>query len=460
MIGLSLEGRLLSACVVRGRGRRFETGKLFRTELTLDPLTASPELAGQEIRNRLDEAGLQGRACVIAVPASWTFSLQLALPDVGAEDLRSFIELQAERELPFSADDMILSVSRWGEPSARRATVLAIPRVRVDALERVVRAAKLRPLGITTGLTALITPRESDVSLSLLLRERGAELLALVDGVAALRTVEESNAEDHEQGFDAEAIARQIRITLGQLPPDARTAIKSVTIIGEAQAAAELVEDLKDPVGRLGLALHSAEPASVGPVAFKERASSGMAAAAAAAACIVAGQKPAFEFLPPHETKWKVFAHRFSARGTMWGIGAAVVAILAAGATFGYQSYRLGRLESQWTSMEETVKRVKEQQDNIRKYRPWFDDTAPSLRIINTLTGAFPPDGSVYARMVKISNQEKITCTGTAKTDRAMQEMATKLQNAAGVDSLHVDVPSPQQFTLTYQWKGGIPHAE
>lgn len=466
MLGLSLEGRVLSACVVRRRGRRLEPGKTLRTELALDPLTASPELAGQEIRNKLDEAGLAGRSCVVAVPASWAFSLQLALPDVAPEDQRGFVELQAERDLPFAPEDLVMGIGRWGEPAGMRATVLAIPRVRVEALERVMRAARLRTISITTGLTALLAPSSAPSvanRLDLLLNERGAELLAWVDGVAALRTIEESNGEDHEHSLDAEVIARQIRITMGQLPQSAREGIRELTIIGEAVAVAELSDELKGPASRLGLAIQRVEPAAAGPVLFSGHVSAGVAMAGAAAARAVAAQPPVYEFLPPHESKWQSYVRRFSKRGTMWAAGIALLALLGFGGSFGYQGYRLGSLENHWRSIESDVASVETLRDNVRKYRPWFDDSVQTLQIMKTVTGAFPPDGAVYAKSIKITNQEKITCLGISRNDAVRQQMARQLQEASGLDDMHIDVqgqPPLQQFTLTCVWRGGKPNAK
>ncbi|MEN6627038.1 MAG: hypothetical protein ABFD69_12505 [Candidatus Sumerlaeia bacterium] len=455
MLGIALEGRVLCACVVRRHGRRLEAGKSLRTELTLDPLSASPELAGQEIRNRLDEAGLRAHNCMIAVPASWTFPLQVVLPDVGEDDQRSFIELQAERELPFAVEDLVLSVGRWGGANAKNATVLAIPRTRVDALERVVRAAKLRPVGITTGVTSMLGSADAGRRLALLLGERGAELFAWVDGVAALRTVYESGDEDQEAAFDTEAIARHIRITLGQLPAAARAGMKELLVVGGAHEASEMAEELNPAVSRLGLTIRHVEPPAVAPVTLQHSAA-GVALAASVAARALTGQGTVYEFLPPREQQWKTVLRRFSARGMVWGASLALLIVGVGGLTLGYQHYRLASLTSQWKEIEPDVKRIEGLQEQIRRYRPWFDDSAPSLTILNGLTQAFPPDGSVWARMVQIKDQTKVTCTGSSKSDTKWREMANMLQESSGVRELHMDVQgqSPQQFTLTYVWKG------
>ena len=48
---------------------------LFSVSLSLDPLTADPELVGREIRNHLDAAGVRERHCIVAVPLKWALIL-------------------------------------------------------------------------------------------------------------------------------------------------------------------------------------------------------------------------------------------------------------------------------------------------------------------------------------------------------------------------------------------------
>ncbi len=54
-------------------------------------------------------------------------------------------------------------------------------------------------------------------------------------------------------------------------------------------------------------------------------------------------------------------------------------------------------------------------QEQIRQYRPWFDESVRGLTILRCLTQAFPEDGSVTAKTVEIRDLSAVTCTGLAR---------------------------------------------
>jgi len=68
LLGLTLEGRRLEGVVVRRVAGGLEVGQSFEVSLSLDPLTNDPMLVGQEIRNRLDEAGVRESRCIVGIP--------------------------------------------------------------------------------------------------------------------------------------------------------------------------------------------------------------------------------------------------------------------------------------------------------------------------------------------------------------------------------------------------------
>ena len=59
-------------------------------------------------------------------------------------------------------------------------------------------------------------------------------------------------------------------------------------------------------------------------------------------------------------------------------------------------------------------------QDQIRQYRPWFDESVRGLTILRCLTEAFPEDGSVTAKTVEIRDLNAVTCTGIARDCQAL----------------------------------------
>jgi len=53
LLGLALDGSRLEGCRPAADGRGAPSGETFSVALSLDPLTADPELVGREIRNHL-----------------------------------------------------------------------------------------------------------------------------------------------------------------------------------------------------------------------------------------------------------------------------------------------------------------------------------------------------------------------------------------------------------------------
>src|SRR5262249_1406538 len=97
-------------------------------------------------------------------------------------------------------------------------------------------------------------------------------------------------------------------------------------------------------------------------------------------------------------------------------------------------------------------------QQNIKKFRPWFDESVRSLTILKRLTEAFPEDGSVTAKTIEIresSGATTVTCTGTARESLSLLRMRDKLSSAPGVNEVHIEQTrgkSPLQFTFNFHW--------
>ena len=71
-------------------------------------------------------------------------------------------------------------------------------------------------------------------------------------------------------------------------------------------------------------------------------------------------------------------------------------AILLISLIFFWQGQTLEALEDQWAVMEEPVKELETLQQRIRLYRSWYDQSIPTLNLIEHLTAAFPEEGEVW----------------------------------------------------------------
>src|SRR6185369_17090541 len=128
----------------------------------------------------------------------------------------------------------------------------------------------------------------------------------------------------------------------------------------------------------------------------------------------------ALEFLPPRVTAWQQVVSRYSSgRLGLMGAAAGAAALLVI-AGFLYQQLQLVRLQAQWSGMGPKVKELKQVQQQIGQYRPWFDQNCRVLVIMRQLTEAFPEDGVVTAKTVEIRDLGTVSCTGQTKDYQAL----------------------------------------
>src|SRR5580698_10270444 len=97
LLGLALDGSRLDGVVLRRTNGALQLVQSFSVTLTLDPLTAAPELVGREIRNLLDASNVRERNCVFGVPLKWVLTAQTALPALSEADATSLLQIEAER---------------------------------------------------------------------------------------------------------------------------------------------------------------------------------------------------------------------------------------------------------------------------------------------------------------------------------------------------------------------------
>src|SRR5205823_14102188 len=108
----------------------------------------------------------------------------------------------------------------------RHALMVGIPNNHLTLLDDALRAAKLKPISFSLGISAL-QPADTDHSDGVLALAIGETHVALQvtsgGGVAALRALEGAlETEGGRRVLHAELVAREARITLGQLPADLR----------------------------------------------------------------------------------------------------------------------------------------------------------------------------------------------------------------------------------------------
>jgi len=460
VLGLALDGNRLEGVVVRRTNGSVQLRQSFSVALTLDPLTNDPELVGREIRNQLDAADVRERRCVVSLPSKWALVTHTKLPDLPEADLASFIQIEAERAFPCDVATLCLAVSRFKSASGEEhATMVGIARPQVLLLEKVLRAAQLNPVSFTLGITAL-QPAAASTSngvLALVIGESNVGLqVTYAGGVAALRALEGAlETESGQRRLHPDLVAREARITLGQLPAEIREAVRRVRIFGERELAQDLAREIKLRFEAARMEVEVVTAYAPGEFSVQIPPAAAVSPAFSVAVRQLSDRRTLFEFLPPKVTAWQQFVNRYSS-GTLQRAGVAVGATaLLAGGLFFFQQGQLWWFRSRWSEMEPKVRELEAIQKNIRQYHPWFEESLCSLNILRQMTESFPEDGMVTAKTIEIRDQTLVTCSGITRDNQAFLRTMKKLQAAPNVADLKVDQirgKSPMQFTFDFHW--------
>ena len=200
---------------------------------------------------------MRERHCVLGVPLKWVLTAHTELPPLPEADAASLLQMEAERGFPCDVATLLLANSRCPLAAGKQHVTLAgIPNAHLAALEQVLAAAKLKPVSFALGLAALQPPaaENSNGVLALAIGESQVSLqITCGGGVAALRGLE--GAIEDEAGrrkLDADLVAREARITLGQLPVELRDAVKRIRIFGPRELAQQLADEMElrfEPMG-------------------------------------------------------------------------------------------------------------------------------------------------------------------------------------------------------------------
>ena len=139
------------------------------------------------------------------------------------------------------------------------------------------------------------------------------------------------------------------------------------------------------------------------------------------------------------------------------GVGAGV--LLAIGLLiFGVQQWQLSNLQNQWSKIEKPVREVEGFQQQIRRFRPWFDANFHNLSVMKALTEAFPEDGRVSAKSLEIHENGNVTCSGSARDNPSLFKIMDQLRSKREIENVKLDQirgKSPLQFTFDFKWVEG-----
>ena len=460
VLGLSLDGGRLEAVLLHSGNGSAAVQKTVSAPLTLDILHNETDVVGREIRNLLDAAGIKERRCVVAVPQAWVLTVNARIPEMEPADVPDFLQIEAERGFPYGLDELQIASVRHKSPGGEDyATQIGIPRQHLARLEAALTAADLKVVSFSLAITSLpgALGEEKRGIITLVVGETSAHLLLATGGSpVALRTLEGIyDTEDPARRIQTELIARELRITIGQLAPDIREGLRVVQVVGSSAATRQLADGLQPRVKSFGLSVEHVTSYPGPQFGMQLSAPGGVSGELSLAAQFLGRRPTPFEFLAPKPSFLEQMASRYSSRRlASVGVTAGVVALIVL-VMFLVQQFQLSRLGSEWTAMKPKVTELEDLQIQIRKFRPWFDDSMANLTILKRVTEAFPEDGVVSAKSIEIRNTATVNCSGTTRDEPALLKTLEKLRNAKMVSDVRVDTirgTSPKQFTFNFKW--------
>ncbi len=462
-MGLSLDERKLTVAVANRSGGDFALGKSLQATLTLDPLTAEPELVGREIRNRLDEAGIRDAHCAVCLPLPWVLTLQVKIPDLPESDVPAFLLIEAERSLPYAPADLSISISRYKTPAGEScATLVAVPLSHVQRLEKALRLARLKPVSFSLGISVLAPAKDAGEGgeIAIGVGDQSVELsVSSNGGIVTLRSLEGAiDGEGSQRRVDAEVVSRELRITLGQLTKETRETIRQARIFGRTESVQPMTAKLGPAFQSLGLNVAVAADSRFDMLKAAGLPDYSGAAAFGLAARVLSRAPLPFEFLPPRPSRWKQTLARFGSRKVVTAGAAAAAGLLLVLGAFSWQQWQLQTLDSQWRAMKPRVDALNNIEDQMRKYRGWFDESAPTMRVLRSLVEAFPEDGAVTAKSLQINNDAEITCAGQVRDNSAFIKLLERLRESpqiADVKVVSFQGKSPMLFSISCRWNEG-----
>ena len=463
ILGLAFEGGNLSAVEIK----RTEEGPIvknsLRETLSQDLVTGNPELAGAEIKRLLQNAGIRERYCVACIPLSWAYLIQLELPaGLSDADRESYIRLRAERDLPFSLEDLNLSISACRDSEGKEHVIVAaVSNHYIEVLQKILKSAGLRPRSFPLGIASLLTSGNARNGMSFMVHQEGIDIGIALDGAAAwIRSLPGSvYIEKDGVSVDSNQLVRELRIMLAKLPEALRSVDRLVHVYGNVLPEAIFTEKLQKPLSRLGLEVKRERSLSPG----EEPGALVTPYAYSSGSAYLEGHKKAFEFLPPAIGRIKKIMGRVSARSILWLAGAVAALCLIIAVTFLVQSRRLNGLEKKWARMSPGVEKAESFQDKLRKYRSWHNDSIESLAILKSITQAFPEEGVVWARSLQMRGMNEIQLSGEAKNNKTWLDTIERMRRIKDIQEMKIlqvrEGDGPLQFSIKFKWeadKGGI----
>lgn len=458
LIGISVEPDRVAICRLRRQGKSAELLESFNAPIPTPAFRDDPVQAGHELRRHLQASGIRGSRCAVCVPLSWAITSELDLPDLSETDMDSLAELEAQKRFPLPPDELRLAVARNRDGHVpRRGLLVGVPAEHLSNVETVLKAARLHPVSITFGMAALAQEAPEPHCLLVHVGQGVVDLAIVCDG--AITTLRNLLWQVDSSATDAHArireIAQQIRITLGQLSQEQRGLLRTAVLYFDDGWPEEALASFQDALSRMGLNI------VLGSHSAWDQAPQTCLALAACAKHTLLGLPAVVDLAVKRTARLQSAAARLSARWFRWVVGVPTVLVMCLASAFVWQDRRLARLERAWDEAAPRVQEAQAIQDNVRKYRSWYDDSIPSLAAPKHLASSFPEEGVVWLKSLQVKDRTMATCSGSARTREDWMRVMSKLGKNRDINDLKVvQARGSGPFTFTVTFRCSDPRSE
>jgi hypothetical protein len=405
-----------------------------------------PEAVGEALKAFLRERRFGASRAVVGVPARWMIALEKDVPPAADDQARALLRLQAERLAVAENGDMLFDFA--GQADSSRATkvlLVGIQRQRVDAVERMLTAAGLDVVAITSSALALARGAngpERDRPM-LLLGRQGAEMVWRHDGAPKML-----------RHMSVAAVNGHGPVSVGPLGTELGRAVALTRMNGTTAAARELM--LWDTVGlspaqvselseRTGLTVRAADARKeLGVESVNGQAGAADASSVAPAlALAVAGTDRALLPVDFKRSRLMPQKTRRVGRKTTWAFAAGLFVLVGIVAL--YWSVRtheteLAQLSSSLDAHKAEYKSAENMVGRVTYSRGFFDTRPPYLECMVDVTKAFPRESDqIWVTTLTLRENRKGQIQGKAssnETVRTVLEALKRNPKFAGVQLL------------------------
>lgn len=416
------------------------------TSASLEPGLRLDQLPEQDLTDKLSELvkplATSNRDVCLVLGSESVFTFRLDLPELEKEDLMSFIELEADQHLPFPVSEFYLTSDNDLKNASGETLILAIQKSRIEPIAKGLKSVGFNLANVTLDVAGTLDPD--------LTNQRGESLLLIGEEHCTFAMHSRGTLIGIRQfpypatGVEIQSMVRDIRISIAQYPTDIQGDLRRIrTVI---------------------LPRTTTDTSKAAPIAFEPSAATGLNFLKpvnsddlfqSIAESLFEKHAPPLEFLPPKPNRFEKIVERFNSRKNFW-VGAAVAGVvILTGLAFILQDRTLKNLDSRWSGIASKVTELEKIQQQIREFRPWFDDDIPSLSALKSVFEAFPEYGDVWLKQLIVKEGSRIKCSGFASSRNAILDVRKSLMETPGISDLQELASSgdnPISFSFQFTW--------